>query len=138
MKVTKTINAAQEGVELRFSEKPPQSVLDLLHEQEWRFSRKDDDPRWWRKYSPAADKFASNLLRILNDDEPASVPAPTPAKWRCNRCHAPMSGAENTPAQCACGGMIESARGPARPKAPAAERVTIRIPAMAGVTKSFF
>jgi DNA-directed RNA polymerase subunit RPC12/RpoP len=37
-------------------------------------------------------------------------------KYRCSKCFRPMSGEENTPAQCACGGWIESAPKPRKSK----------------------
>lgn len=82
MKVAVIHNIEKGGVEMRFSEKPPQHVLDLLHEEEWHFNKDGwKDPRWYKKHTPAVQKFAENLAAVLDDgEEPAPKPAPKPAR----------------------------------------------------------
>ncbi len=87
------INEPLNGVELRFSEKPDQAVLDLLTEQEWRFNKDGwKDPRWYKKRSAKAEALASKIVQLCND-EASEEPAPEPVEEApVNRCEpAPVS-----------------------------------------------
>lgn len=112
MKVTVQLNEAHGGVEIRFSDKPSEAVLELLKENEWRFSRKDNDARWYKKRSPAAEKWAANLARILDDAPPV---------LHCDQSIANRFGLDRLPPSL----VKVHPDGGAR----AAERVAIRIPA---------
>ena len=57
--VSMTLNAAKNGVELRFDSKPSEAVRDSLKANGWRWSRFGG--LWYRRDSPAARAFAEAM-----------------------------------------------------------------------------
>jgi hypothetical protein len=57
--VTMTLNAAKNGVELRFDSKPSDDVRDSLKANGWRWSRFGG--LWYRRDTPAARAFAEAM-----------------------------------------------------------------------------
>lgn len=57
--VTVTLNQEKNGVEIRFPEKPDQSILDALNANRWRWHRKGGF--WYNKQTEANIQFANKL-----------------------------------------------------------------------------
>ncbi|PZO22636.1 MAG: hypothetical protein DCF25_02410 [Leptolyngbya foveolarum] len=80
--ITVSRNPAQEGIEVRFTEKPSKEWTQQLSAQKFRFSKKGGDPRWYRKESNVfvslltsfAEKYTQAVA--VNDQQVGAI-APT-------------------------------------------------------------
>ncbi|MBE9062884.1 DEAD/DEAH box helicase family protein [cf. Phormidesmis sp. LEGE 11477] len=64
-----TENRERGGIEVRFTEKPSKEWTSKLKTQGFRFSKKDSDPRWWKK----TDKVSMPALRQFAEDYSSTV-----------------------------------------------------------------
>lgn len=74
-------NTAKDGIEIRFSERPADSIISRLKANRWRWSR--FSKCWYTRYSTQAEAFAAEIVKLLQPETeapPAEAIAIPPAE----------------------------------------------------------
>ncbi|MFK8185194.1 MAG: DEAD/DEAH box helicase family protein [Phormidesmis sp.] len=81
--ITISKKSEQQGIEIRFADKPSKEWTQKLKSHKFRFSKKDDDPRWYAKES----RLSIPLIVSLADryEKARAISSQSPAQKESNR-----------------------------------------------------